>query len=67
MTEEHVIEKPLIEQIVDEMLNIIEKQEEFDPQTITNLKSLALDGKLTKKTQVIETIKLESRENHESD
>jgi len=67
MTKEPIIEKSFIEQTVDDMFEIIEAQDEFDAQTIENLKKLAIAGKLSSKTQVIASIKSVSREHHEND
>lgn len=69
MTEETNIQKSLMEQVLDEMFASIEGRQEFDADTIQKLKQLALRGDLTKETketQIIEAIKLESGEHHES-
>ncbi len=60
------IEKTLIGQIFDEMFSNIEGQEEFDAQTIKNLKQLAVNGNLKKEAQVTETIKSVSGEQSEN-
>jgi len=56
MTEETSVPKPLTEQIIDEMLAVIDKREEFDQSTAQRLRRLAQDGCLTKAKQVTETI-----------
>lgn len=58
MGEENAIEKPLVEQILNEMFAIIEVREEFDTPTIEKLKQLVISGDLTKAKQVDKTIKL---------
>jgi len=65
MTEESVIPKSLIAQILDEMFANIEGRKEFDARTIQKLKQLALSGYLNKATQVTKVIKLASGEHHE--
>lgn len=57
MTENIDSKKSLLEQIVDEMLEIISKNKEFETETIENLKKLASSGDLKKATQVIDVIK----------
>ncbi len=56
--EENAIEKPLVEQILDEMFAVIEVREEFDTPTIEKLKQLVKSGDLTKVKQVDKAIKL---------
>ena len=58
MGEENAIEKPLVEQILNEMFAIIEVREEFDTPTIEKLKQLVISGDLTKAKQVDKAIKL---------
>jgi hypothetical protein len=57
MGEENAIEKPLVEQILNEMFAIIEVREEFDTPTIEKLKQLVISGDLTKAKQVGKAIK----------
>ena len=57
MVEENAIEKPLVEQILNEMFAIIEVREEFDAPTIEKLKQLVISGDLTKAKQVDKAIK----------
>jgi hypothetical protein len=66
MTEETLIQKSLVEQILDEMFASIEGREEFDAQTIQTLKQLAVSGDLKKATQVTKAIKLAAGEHYES-
>lgn len=65
MVEEKSVPKSPIEQIHDAMFTIIEKQGEFDTETLQKLKQLALDGDLTKK-QIIKAIRSPSEEHHEN-
>ena len=58
MGEENAIEKPLIEQILDEVFVIIEVRGEFDTATIEKLKQLVKSGDLTKAKQVDKAIRL---------
>lgn len=58
MGEENAIEKPLVEQILNEMFAIIEVREEFDTPTVEKLKQLGKSGDLTKAKQVDKAIKL---------
>ena len=58
MGKENAIEKPLVEQILNEMFAIIEVREEFDTPTIDKLKQLVKSGDLTKAKQVGKAIKL---------
>jgi hypothetical protein len=51
------IQKPLVEQILDEMFAILQSQEEFDDETITKLKHLAASGDLQKPARVTQVIK----------
>lgn len=57
MKEEIISSKSLVEQIIDEMLNKIEKQEEFDSITFTNIKELAENGELKNVMKVIEALR----------
>ena len=57
MGEDNAIEKPLVEQILNEMFAIIEVREEFDAPTIEKLKQLVISGDLTKQRKVTEAIK----------
>jgi predicted transcriptional regulator len=52
-----IIQKSLVEQILEQMFASIEKREEFDTNSIQKLKQLASAGELTKTKQVIEAIK----------
>ena len=58
MDEEHTIEKPLVEQILDEVFATIEVRDEFDAATIEKLKQLVKSGDLTKAKQVNKAIRL---------
>ena len=57
--------KSPVEQILDTMFAIIEKQEGFDSETIQKLKQLSLHGDLTKKP-IIKVIRESSGEHHET-
>ncbi len=63
MTEEISIQKPLTEQILDEMFASIEGLEEFDAQTLQQLKQVTKGGGLTKATQVVKALKFMPKEN----
>ena len=62
MAEETIIQKSLVEQILDEMFTKIEGQEEFGTQTIQNLRQLAASGGLKKPQQIAKVIKSVSGE-----
>ncbi|MEN4017025.1 MAG: hypothetical protein PQ975_00940 [Methanobacterium sp.] len=55
--------KSLVEQIIDEMLEKIEKQEEFDAITFTNIKEIAKNGDLKNVTKVIEAFRCQDEIN----
>jgi len=57
MTDEGLIEKSLVEQILDRMFANLEEREEFDKQVIQELKRLATTGNLQKAAQVTKAIK----------
>lgn len=57
MGNEDYYEKPLIEQIYDELFAEIEGHREFDTNTVKALKDLAAKGELKKFKEVSETIK----------
>jgi hypothetical protein len=57
MGEGNAIEKPLAEQILEEMFTLLEVREEFDTATIEKLKQLVKSGDLMKAKQVAEAIK----------
>jgi len=48
--------KSLVDQIIDEMLIKIEKQDEFDPITFTQIKELVNNGDLNNVTKVIKAL-----------
>ena len=52
------LNKPLVEQIYDELFSNIKKHVEFSEETITELKQLASKGELKKHGKVIEAIKV---------
>ena len=60
MIEKTTIKKSLIEQIIDEMFENIEKHEEFDMRTIQNLKQLASTGDIKKSSLITNTVKVTS-------
>ena len=57
MTDKKIVQKSLVDEILDEMFATLEKREEFDKSTIDGLKELALSGELKKAPQVIKVIK----------
>jgi hypothetical protein len=57
MTDEGLIEKSLVEQILDRMFANLEGRDEFDKQVIQELKDLAASGNLQKAPHVIKAIK----------
>ena len=62
MTEEITIQKSLTEQILDEMLSSLEGREEFEGQTIQQLKRLVASSGLTKVSSVAKAIKVISEQ-----
>ncbi len=56
MLNESFYQKPLIEQIYNELLSNIERHEEFDNKTIQALKELAERGELNKFAKISEAI-----------
>lgn len=58
MEKKAVIEKPLIDQILDDLFTKIEKQKEFDATVIENLRALAGTSGLTKPQRITEAIKI---------
>jgi len=65
MAKRTAILKSPVEQIMDTMFAIIEKQEGFGSETIQKLKQLSLHGDLTKKP-IIKIIRESSGEHHET-
>lgn len=63
MEDEITGSKSLVEQIIDEMLEKIEKQEEFDVITFTKIKELADNGELKNVTKVIEAFRCQDETN----
>ena len=57
MEEEKEAGKPLTEQVVDELLSTISKEEEFDDEIIESIRRLAQEGNLKRAEQVINVIK----------
>lgn len=55
--------KSLVDQIIDEMLVKIEKQEGFDSITFTQIKELANNGDLKNVTKVIEALRCQDEIN----
>jgi len=51
------VQKPLVEDILDQMFAELERREEFDPATIENLRKLRTEGTLKKTPKVREVIK----------
>jgi len=57
---EKIVQKSLVEQILDDLFANIEKLEEFDAHTLQRLKQLAASGNLKKAAQVIQAIRFAS-------
>lgn len=66
MTKENSIPKSLVEKICDDLFASIEEREEFNSQTIKQLKQLAIKGDLKKAAKVTQAISLNPEENYES-
>ena len=62
---ENFNQNPLVKKIHDELIQSIEGQEEFDLQTIKNLKLLVDKGELHKTAKVKEAIRDISEDNNE--
>ena len=54
---ERAVQKPLVEQILDEMFSNLEQLEEFDREALERLKELAGSGNLRRTPQVIQALK----------
>ncbi|MBU4220711.1 MAG: hypothetical protein KKA10_03670 [Euryarchaeota archaeon] len=67
MTEKDITNISLVDEILNNMLLIIERREEFDEKSITNLKKLAEKEELDKAKKVIDAIKPIREENCETD
>jgi phosphopantothenate synthetase len=67
MTEKDITNISLVDEILNNMLLIIERREEFDEKSITNLKKLAEKEELDKAKKVIDAIKAIRGENCETD
>lgn len=63
MKEKITASKPLVEQIIDEMLKNLEKQEEIDAITFTQIKELANNGELKNVTKVMEALRCQDEIN----
>ena len=57
MEKERVVSKPLPEQVVDELLSLISKEEDFKDEIIESIRRLAQEGNLKRAEQVINVIK----------
>jgi hypothetical protein len=57
MAQEVVIQKSLVDQILDDMFSSIQGRDEFDEHTIRELRRLAASADLGKATHVIRAIK----------
>lgn len=51
-------QEPIIEQILDGLFDHLHTHDEFDEETISNLRELANKGDLQKHQQVVKTIKV---------
>lgn len=58
MEKEVIIEKSLVNQVLDELIIRIEKKDEFDTAIIQKLRELATSGDLTKAERIREAIKI---------
>lgn len=57
MNDDLFYQKSLIEQIYDEMFSRISRRDEFDLQTVQNLRRLFGEGKLVGVSQIVEAVK----------
>ena len=57
MKDDTIIQKSLVDQIIDEMFLKIEGEAIFDAETLKNLKELATRGKLKKPADLTKAIK----------
>lgn len=57
MSEGILTDKPLVEQILDDMFYHIAQQAEFDSDTVSKLRQLAETTRLAKSDQIVEVIK----------
>ena len=57
-----LIEKSLVEQILENMFTKIEKKEEFDKGTTQKLKKLSADGELKKSDKVVDVLRWSNKE-----
>ncbi len=57
MSDDLFYQKSLIEQIYDEMFSRISRRDEFDLQTVQNLRRLFGEGKLVGVSQIVEAVK----------
>ena len=60
MPEDTQIEKPILEQILDEMFSKLEANADFAPEAIQMLRQLAVRGDLKKPAQVSKAIQAQS-------
>ena len=63
MEEEITHSKSLVEQIIEEMLIKIEKQDEFDAITFNKIQELAHNGELKNVTKVMEALRCQDEIN----
>jgi hypothetical protein len=56
MNDDLFYQKSLIEQIYDEMFSRISRRDEFDLQTVQNLRRLFGEGKLVGVSQIVEAV-----------
>ena len=59
MTKKKILEKSLVDMILEEMYEGIEKKAEFDSETIEKLKRLVATSDLKKASKVMEALKVE--------
>jgi hypothetical protein len=57
MEKKNDVSKPIPDQIVEETLRVIQKQEIFDKETIENLEGLSRSGDLKRAERIIRVIK----------
>ena len=58
MPDDTQIEKPILQQILNDMFSKLEGNSDFDPQTVQSLKQLADKGDLKKSAQVSKAIQV---------
>ena len=57
MEEKSTVERSLLEQVLDETLDRIEKKDVFDEVTLLKLKQLIVDGDIEKTSKLVQALK----------